>query len=168
MALSRSYYDEVGSVREYELIVILRPDTSSEDIKTYIKRISDVVEKKEGRILSIENWGRRKLAYEIRKERKGIYLYCRLLGYFELMPEVERILRMIENVIRYMTIVVDANVDPTARPAEFTDDMMKAASEIGAIEDDYDNRIEPKAEISDDDDDVSEDEVSDDDDDEEK
>lgn len=159
MALSRSYYDEVGSVREYELIVILRPDTSTEDIKTYIKRISDVVEKKEGRILSIENWGRRKLAYEIRKERKGIYLYCRLLGYFELMPEVERILRMIENVIRYMTIVVDANVDPNARPAEFTEEMMKAASEIGAIEDDYDNRIEPKAEISDED---EEEEVSDD------
>ncbi|MBN2723004.1 MAG: 30S ribosomal protein S6 [Deltaproteobacteria bacterium] len=144
MTLSRSYQDEIGSVREYELIVILRPETSSDDIKTLIKRVSDVVERKEGRIASIENWGRRRLAYEIRKERKGIYLYWRILGYFELMAEVERVLRMIEKVIRYMTILVDADVDPNARPAEFSDDMVKAVADLNAVEEEPEVKPAPE------------------------
>ena len=132
MLVTKSYQDEIGNEREYELIFILRPDATKDEIKTISKRIMDIVTKKSGQVISMENWGRRNLAYEIQKNRKGIYLYFRILGLFDMISEVERLLRMIEKVIRYQTIKIDANVDPSARPSELTDAMIEAASDINA------------------------------------
>jgi len=130
MALTRSYRDQLNNEREYELITILAPETTSEDIKVIQRRVLDLMERKEGRLLELENWGRRRLAYTVRKHRKGIYLYWRFLGHFELVAEIERLMRMIEKVIRYMSILVDANVDPNARPETVTDEQLNQAATI--------------------------------------
>jgi small subunit ribosomal protein S6 len=130
MALTRSYRDQLNAEREYELITILAPETTSEDIKVIQRRVLELMERKEGRLLALENWGRRRLAYTVRKHRKGIYLYWRFLGHFELVAEIERLMRMIEKVIRYMSILVDANVDPNARPETVTDEQLNQAATI--------------------------------------
>ena len=69
-----------------------------------------------GKVLTVDNWGKRKLAYEIAKQLKGIYLYWQYLGTAGLVEELERNLRMLDSVIRYHTIKLDSNVDPNARP----------------------------------------------------
>ena len=112
------------------MITILAPETTSEDIKVIQRRVLELMERKEGRLLALENWGRRRLAYTVRKHRKGIYLYWRFLGHFELVAEIERLMRMIEKVIRYMSILVDANVDPNARPETVTDEQLNQAATI--------------------------------------
>lgn len=134
MALTRSYRDQLNNEREYELITILAPETTSDDIKVIQRRVLELMERKEGRLLALENWGRRRLAYTVRKHRKGIYLYWRFLGHFELVAEIERLMRMIEKVIRYMSILVDANVDPNARPETVTEEQLNQAATIPTFE----------------------------------
>lgn len=142
MALTRSYRDQLNSEREYEMITILAPETTSDDIKVIQRRVIELMERKEGRLLTLENWGRRRLAYTVRKHRKGIYLYWRFLGHSDLVAELERLMRMIEKVIRYMTILVDASVDPSARPDTVTEDQLNEAATILS----YDTVTEPESE----------------------
>jgi small subunit ribosomal protein S6 len=130
MPVEKSYQDEIGTKREYEIIVILKADSTKEEIKIVTTRIMDTITKKDGVLISIENWGRRRLAYEIKKNRNGIYLYLRVLGLYGMVPELERVLRLLEKVIRYQTIILDSDVDPSARPSELDDDMIEAATEI--------------------------------------
>ncbi len=116
------------------MITILAPETSSDDIKVIQRRVLELMERKEGRLLALENWGRRRLAYTVRKHRKGIYLYWRFLGHFELVAEIERLMRMIEKVIRYMSILVDANIDPNARPETVTEEQLNLAAAIQSFD----------------------------------
>jgi len=152
MALTRSYRDQVNNEREYEMITILAPETTSEDIKVIQRRVLDLMDRKEGRLLALENWGRRRLAYTVRKHRKGIYLYWRFLGHFELVAEIERLMRMIEKVIRYMSILVDANVDPNARPESVTEEQLNQAAAIQSFDvPEHEDRDQRTAETDEDD-----------------
>jgi len=104
--------------REYETIFIINPDVAGDIIDDVAGRLTGVVERLEGKLLKAENWGRRRLAYPIRKHARGVYIYLRYLGYSDLVHELERNLRMIEPVIKYLTVKVDEDVNPEARPVE--------------------------------------------------
>ena len=129
MALSMR--DEPGTQREYETIFILRPDTNQEGITQVNGRVRTVVEQMGGKILKLDNWGKRKLAYEIKKQLKGIYLYWQYLGTTGMVEEIERNLRMLDSVVRYYTVLVDEDIDPNARPSNVDDEtFIKAASTV--------------------------------------
>src|SRR5213079_3260428 len=99
MALSMR--DEPGTQREFETIFILRPDTNQDGIQLVNTRVRTVIDQMGGRLLKLDNWGKRKLAYEVKKQLKGIYLYFSYLGTAGLVEEVERNLRLTDSVIRY-------------------------------------------------------------------
>ncbi len=107
-----------GQYREYETIFIMRPDSTDQAVEQVRSRIDGVMEKLQGRILKFDNWGKRKLAFSIRdragqrQHAKGLYTYMRFVGTSDLVPEIERNMRMLEPVLRYMTIKLDADVDP--------------------------------------------------------
>ena len=131
MAQRQSMRDEPGTLREYETIFILRPDAQAESIAQVNQRIRGVIEQMGGKLLKLDNWGKRKLAYEVKKQLKGIYLYWQYLGTTGVVEEIERNLRMLDQVIRYYTVKVDENVDPTAKPAAIDDETFnKAASTV--------------------------------------
>src|SRR5215470_12320078 len=113
MALSMR--DEPGTQREFETIFILRPDTNQDGIQLVNTRVRSVIEQKGGRLLKLDNWGKRKLAYDVKKQLKGIYLYWQYLGTPGVVEEIERNLRMLDSVIRYYTVKVDEDIEPTAR-----------------------------------------------------
>jgi len=96
--------DMAGRKREYETIYILRPDITNEVIGQVNVKIRGVVEAGGGTLLKVENWGKRKLAYEIKKETKGIYLYYRYLGDTSLVAEIERTLRLADAQMRYLSV----------------------------------------------------------------
>jgi len=102
--------------REYETIFIMHPETTSTTIDKVAERCTEVVSRLEGKLLKAENWGRRRLAYPVKKNAKGIYIYLRYLGYQDMVHELERNLRMLDPVIKYLTVKVDEDVDPAARP----------------------------------------------------
>jgi small subunit ribosomal protein S6 len=102
--------------REYETIFILHPTSDTKVIEKVADRCQEVISRLEGKLLRAENWGNRRLAYPVKKNPKGIYIYLRYLGYQTLVHELERNLRMLDTVIKYLTIKVDEDVDPEARP----------------------------------------------------
>jgi small subunit ribosomal protein S6 len=129
-----SMQDAPGTQREYETIFILRPDTPNENIGQVNGRIRGVIEQQGGKLIKLDNWGKRKLAYEVRKQLKGIYLYWQYLGTSGLVEELERNLRMLDAVIRYYTVRVDEDIDPNARPSEVTDETFAQAATTGPDE----------------------------------
>ena len=134
MAQLTSFRDEPGTAREYETIYILRPDTANDGVSTVNTRVRGILEQMGGKLLKLDNWGKRKLAYEVKKQLKGIYLYWHYLATPGVVAEVERNLRMLDAVIRYYTIKVDEDVDPNAKPSELTDESFAKASETAADE----------------------------------
>ena len=129
--MATSMRDEPGTQREYETIFILRPETNQEGITQVNTRVRGIIDGLGGRPLKLDNWGKRKLAYEIKKQLKGIYMYWRFLGSTGLVEEIERNLRMIDSVIRYYTVKVDEDVVPDTRPVGVDDESFaKAASTV--------------------------------------
>jgi len=101
--------------REYETIFILNPDSATEVVDRVAGRCQDVITKLEGKMLRAENWGKRRLAYTVRKHPKGIFIYLRYLGYEGMVHELERNLRMLDPVIKYLTVKMEENVNPETR-----------------------------------------------------
>jgi small subunit ribosomal protein S6 len=97
-------------VREYETIYILRPDVDADTADKVAGRIAEVVGRESGKLVKVENWGRRKLAYDIAKHKRGVYTYVKYLGGGPLVNELERNLRMLDSVIRYQTVLLRSDV----------------------------------------------------------
>jgi small subunit ribosomal protein S6 len=134
MAQLKSLADAPGTMREYETIYILRPDTSNDKVGEINDKVKGIIEGMGGKVLSVDNWGKRKLSYEIEKELKGIYLFWKYLGGSEVVPEFERNMRMLDPVIRYMTVVAARSVDPGSRASELTDETYEKAKQTAADE----------------------------------
>lgn len=96
--------------REYETIYILRPDIDADSAERVGSRLSEVIGRESGRLTKVENWGRRRLAYDIAKNRRGVYIYLKYLGTGRVVSEVERNLRLMDGVIKYQTILVRNDV----------------------------------------------------------
>ena len=124
----KSIKDEPNTQREYETIFILRPDTSSEQISVILERVRKIIEAMAGKVLHIENWGKRRLAYEIKKELKGVYIYWKYLGKQGLVEEIERNLRMSDSVIRYFTVQLEGNILPDERVSSVSEETYGKAS----------------------------------------
>jgi small subunit ribosomal protein S6 len=136
MARLQSLRDTPNTAREYETIYILRPNTPNEGVAEVNTRIKGIIENMGGKIIKVDNWGKRRLAYEVAKERKGIYLYWLYLASPGVVEETERNLRMLDNVIRYLTVKVDDNIDVGARPTEVDATSYEKAAQTAADEED--------------------------------
>ena len=93
--------------RQYELVYLLPPDTTEQQVTELQQQIEAVVSRMNGRIDKTENWGRRKLAYEIAHHKEGVYVLDVISGSGELMKELDRRLRVMDQVIRHMVVRVD-------------------------------------------------------------
>ncbi|MCS6857774.1 MAG: 30S ribosomal protein S6 [Deltaproteobacteria bacterium] len=99
------------SAREYELVYILQPDVDPDEADRIASKIQEVVARLGGKITKVDQWGSRRLAYPIRKYKRGIYIYLKVAGYSDLIPELERHLRNSDAVLRYQTIKLRDGVD---------------------------------------------------------
>jgi small subunit ribosomal protein S6 len=126
--------DMAGRKREYETIYILRPDSTTDVIAQVNQKIRTVIETGGGTLLKVDNWGKRKLAYEVKKQLKGIYLFFAYLGTAGIVEEVERNLRLTDSVIRYYSVKIAENVDGAARTSEVTEESFAKASTPGPDE----------------------------------
>jgi small subunit ribosomal protein S6 len=99
-----------GHAREYETVYILRPNIDREDADGVAGRVVDAIRDHDGVLSQAELWGRRRLAYPIKKHHRGVYVYVKYLSTGDAVSEIERQLRLADGVIRYQTVLVRSNV----------------------------------------------------------
>ena len=95
------------SDRQYELVYILPPDTTNQQVTDLHGQIEQIVARMNGQIEKNENWGRRRMAYEIGHHKEGVYVLDVINGSGELMKELDRRLKVMDQVIRHMIVRVD-------------------------------------------------------------
>ena len=93
--------------RQYELIYIVASDASDQQITDLHTQVEEIVGRFSGRLDKTDNWGRRKLAYEIGPHKEGTYVLEVITGSGEMMKEIDRRLRVSDRVIRHLTVRVD-------------------------------------------------------------
>lgn len=93
--------------RKYELVYVVSPDASEEQLAELHGQVEAVVQRMGGQLEKTENWGRRRLAYEIGRHKEGNYVLDVINGSGELMKEIERRLKVYDTVIRQLIVRVD-------------------------------------------------------------
>lgn len=95
------------SARTYELVYVLKPDASEQEVADLHAQIADITQRLGGTIVRTEPWGRRKLAYEIAHRKEGFYVLEVIAGSGDLMKELDRRLRVTEGLLRHLIVRVD-------------------------------------------------------------
>ncbi len=103
-------------LRPYETIFVVKPSLSDDEVTAIVDKIKGIVEETGGVIVAAENWGKKKLAYDIQNERKGIYIVMHIKGSGEVIREIERNYRISEFIIKYMTIKISPETLGQALP----------------------------------------------------
>ena len=98
------------SGRQYELVYIIPPDSTEEQVAELHQLIDAIVSRLGGQIEKTENWGRRRLAYEIGPHKEGFYVLEVIRGSGELMKEIDRRLRVLDQVFRHLVVRVDQEI----------------------------------------------------------
>ena len=119
-------------MRRYETMVIVDPDLAGEKRDPLFERMEEIISQQGGMMIERDEWGTRKLAYEIKKKSRGHYLRLDYCGNGDLVSELERFFRIDDRVMKYMTVLLDKEADVDAIKAE----MAKAeAAEAAPAED---------------------------------
>ena len=94
----------------YEFTYIVNAVLSEEQIKSVVERISKLIKENGGEILEIDEWGSRRLAYPINKKRNGYYVNLYMKAPGEFIVKLERTLEIDDDILRYMTLRMDAKM----------------------------------------------------------
>lgn len=95
------------SNRIYEILFIADPNLGETEVDTLTEQVQGFVEKDGGKVQNVEKWGKKRLAYEVRRHRDGYYVLIVAESTGPLVKEVERRLKVTDGVIRYLTVRVD-------------------------------------------------------------
>jgi small subunit ribosomal protein S6 len=99
---------EVSSVRSYEMIFILDPALGDDGVEAAATAAKAVLTKAGGEVVEIQKWGKKRLAYDIKKRREGHYVYFRAQAPGKAVAELERHLKIAEPVLKFITVLVQA------------------------------------------------------------
>jgi small subunit ribosomal protein S6 len=105
----------MSTPRQYELIYVVSPDASEQEVTDLHGQVESIIARIGGELVKTENWGRRKMAYEIGPHKEGVYVLEVMNGSGELMKEIERRLRVSERVLRYLVVRVDEELRAAER-----------------------------------------------------
>lgn len=93
--------------RKYELVYVVSPDATDDQVTEVHTQVESIVQRMNGQLEKTDNWGRRKLAYEIGRHKEGTYVLEVINGDGELMKEIDRRLKVTDLVIRHLVVRVD-------------------------------------------------------------
>ena len=137
-------------MRRYETIVILRPSLGEADNQAVIDRAIGTIEDFDGSVIKTDKWGLKKLAYLIKKENQGYYVYIQYAGLPAGVDEMERVFRIDDKVMKYMTVKLqdvfiplpedeaveteEAAAEPVAEAAKTEKETAEPAAEVAKTE----------------------------------
>ena len=111
---------------KYESMLIARQDLGQSQVNDIVATLSDAIKKEGGEVVNVDNWGLKNLAYRIKKNRKGYYVVLNISAPSSAIFEYERLARLNEDIIRFMTVKVDEfsvagkNEEESAAPVDET------------------------------------------------
>ena len=121
-------------MRRYETFVIVDPDLSQEQREQVVQRVEDLITQMDGYLVITDEWGERKLAYDIKKRSRGYYVRFDYCGLSPLVNEIERFFRIDDRALKYMTVLLDKAVDLEKVKEEKAEAESKAAIEEAPAE----------------------------------
>jgi len=113
-------------LRRYETILIAHVDLSEDELSGLIARYSAIITDRKGILVKVERWGKRRLAYMIKKQARGFYLLIDYAGESAAVNELERNLKINDKILKFMTVLKDGAVDPAALEKEIAEAAQKA------------------------------------------
>lgn len=94
-------------MNKYETLFVITPSLTDEEVKAVIEKTKTVIENGNGVVDNVDEWGKRKLAYEINKINEGYYVLINFTSDPELPKELDRVFRISDNVIRHLIVKLD-------------------------------------------------------------
>jgi small subunit ribosomal protein S6 len=94
-------------MRNYEFTFIVHPDVEDEGLEGVTEKVSQLITEGGGRVTNVDHWGRRRLAYPVQKQREGYYVLMQIQLDPKSISELERKLKLTEEVIRYLLVRVE-------------------------------------------------------------
>jgi len=131
-------------MRKYETFFIIDPDLTEEAYTLAGEKLKGIVNANGGAVLTYVPWGKKKLAYPVKKRSQGLYILMEYGGGPELVAELERNMRLDERVLKFITVKLDDRFDPEKEEpreivtqAAFEEDEEMTDRETGEIIDEY-------------------------------
>ncbi len=121
-------------MRHYETTYILRPNLGEDQFNEIIERTNALITNDGGEIISLDRWGMKRLAYEIKKEIQGYYVYVNYAAPGTTIEELERIFRIDDRLLRFLTVKLNDAMDEAAIAQEKEKLARKAAAAQAAAE----------------------------------
>ncbi len=97
-------------MRTYEVVFVAAPTLTSEELDAFIGHIQSVVESRNGKVVNVDNWGKRSLAYKIKKFRDAYYVVLTVEGDGGTIAELERRFRVTDSIIRFISVRLDLDL----------------------------------------------------------
>ena len=119
-------------MNHYETIYIANPTLDDDSLKEAIDKFSDLIKKLKGTIVKVNEWGKRKLAYDVKRFDKGYYVVLDFCALPKMVTELERNLKLDDRILKYITVKIDENVDPkdlVSKEKEIEDTMEESHNE---------------------------------------
>lgn len=112
-------------MRYYETLYIINPDLADDDYRHVVTKFTDLVEKNKGVVTKVDEWGKKTLAYDVKKCNRGSYVLLQYCGEPGITAEVKREMSLDDRILKYQTVKLSDNADPAA---------LKAAGDEGKAE----------------------------------
>lgn len=96
---------KVANFRDYELVYVVRPDISDDNLDPVVEKVNQLITSRDGTVSGVERWGKRKLAYPIKHFTEGHYVLTNLKMAPTANKELESNLQIAEEIIRFLIIV---------------------------------------------------------------
>ena len=117
-------------MQKYETIYIMDPDLEETQAQATIEKIKGIITQNSGEIIKVEDWGKRKLAYDVKKKPRGHYILTTFSGSPALLSELHRNFRVMDAVIKFQSVRLDERLQSEDKPS-VPEELPEAESETG-------------------------------------
>jgi small subunit ribosomal protein S6 len=121
-------------MRRYDLVFIIHPDRTEEEVKAVTDKYIQILTAQKGTLIKTDDWGKRRLAYDINKQSKGTYLLIDFYGPGTMIKEIERNLKIDDNILRYMTVKTRDPFNPESLEEERKKEQLLQEAQMAAEE----------------------------------
>jgi len=133
-------------MRRYESVVILDPELSDDEVRSFTERYAGIITTKGGELIKLDDWGRKKMAYLVKRRDVGRYVLFDFVGMPDVITELERNFKITEHVLKFISVKLDDNINLEAFKAQREAEAAAATPAEEPVKEAPEAPAEPKAE----------------------